>query len=103
MTANPAGLTYILHVATADGRLAMVDITDAVTHAHFVITQPDGTPAITGISDALPGDPEASAAHRIMLVTCQNPAGNGQVPIAVDPEAARVLDVIKTRPVAAGH
>jgi hypothetical protein len=32
-----------------------------------------------------------------MLVTCQNPAGNGQVPIAVDPEAARVLDVIEAQ------
>jgi hypothetical protein len=97
MTANPAGLTYTLHVATTDGRLAMVDITDAVTRAHFVVTQPDGTLGITGIHDALPGDADASAAHRIMLVTCQNPAGNGQVPIAVDPEAARVLDVIEAQ------
>jgi hypothetical protein len=97
MTANPAGCTYTLHVATTDGRLAMVDITEAVTRAHFVVTQPDGTLGVTGISDALPGDADASAAHRIMLVTCQNPAGNGQVPIAVDPEAARVLAVIGMR------
>jgi hypothetical protein len=75
----------------------MIDITDAVTRAHFVVTQPDGTLGITGIHDALPGDPEASAAHRIMLVTCQNPTGNGQVPMAVDPEAARVLAVIEAQ------
>lgn len=103
MTANPAGLTYTLHVATTDGRLAMVDITDAVTRAHFVVTQPDGTLGISGIHDALPGDADASAAHRIMLVTCQNPAGNGQVPMTVDPEAERVLDVIGMRRDAVGR
>jgi hypothetical protein len=69
----------------------MVDITEAVARAHFITTGPDGTPGVTDISDALPGNPDASAAHRIMLVTCQNPEGNGDIPVTVDPEAQRVL------------
>jgi hypothetical protein len=88
---------FILHLATEDGRLTTIDITDAVNHAHFITTAPDGTPRVTDVRDALPGVPDAAIVHRIMLVTCTNPDGTDNAPnVTVDPEAARWLSLLTT-------
>lgn len=88
------GHSFTLHIASDDGRLTAVDITDAVRRAHFTVDLPNGDPGgATDVHDVLPGNRQARLVHRIMLVTCHNPGGNYELLIDVDPAAERWLAV----------